>query len=704
MTAFYRTMSGIGGAEERSEMMQSPESISPPNSLSSTTSLNLNFPLPIELFVLSLNYLNYKELTNLLTISKNWNSFLISESSFWTKLDWLKLNLDQTLQLQAFCRRNSLKSNRRVAGIDYLRIKLDQSPIQTRESSLSQRTTDLFSILDEHCVDSYGFGSLKHLNLQIINDSAQAFGLLTHLALFMRTPTFVQLEQLNLVTILSNFTIGSDFFKIWSNLRYLKIIAHVSKQDPVQHDWFQLKPYRVEAYRDIVPGGTLEIIDLSGVLIRAELRYFPFPALTRIILTDCTWEGKGLFFLLRICRKTLLHLELNDFSMIEVDGEEREDWERQVMTKDRRLVDDFIFEDYDEEFEEYERPAPIEFSVLRELILTGEDTPPIFNSLEMMENIHSTFPVPTPIFVMPRLEVLIFRNLSCDLETTDEVGEGGLATLGRNCGDLKSLTFHECLISDETLFELLAGINGKLLKLDLINTAITDKLIIKLPDLTRQLRSINVTGSTDISTQGMARMVEIFHTDSNQLSSVRIDRPNPFYERETRAYNWLDFIGILRKPEWDYTGLGPNRYINYGQTFKNWIKLGKLNEEKELQKIRASNEFNRQIKEAEHAQQLTKTFGFQQGSSSGSVSTASSSNLQNRSISIDRSTSNTSNTSTISYESQIPTFTTFIFNQNPVLETKIEQVVEEDIEAEGAGDEIEMEEEPQYRVLRRRSC
>lgn len=372
----------------------------------------------------------------------------------------------------------------------------------------------------------------------------------------------------------------------------------------------------------------LRHLQIAGVFISRSMDLPLMPNLTRLVLSTLVWEGKSLFRLLRYVSKTVQCIDLTDVRFEEeVSAEmEQEEWDLHVNIRDDDLADEQGFADDDSTLsdERIEDLAPIVFPHLHSLMLEGNGTPPLFSSLEYVENLQGEPTLfPTPVFVMPNLAVVSLSDIITEQDLVMDESFGALATLGRNAPNVRDLSITTSIATDDSICHCLAAMSAKMRRLSFYDSEVTDQLICKLVDLVPSLEELDVRTCTSVSTQSVARFVEMLReTHGTRLKKVQIDPPDVYSTWwDGIAYTWLDFIGILERDELDFEGDGPSPRDE--KVRKRWIVEGKGSWERET---RLEWEATR---EAEKAQQerdaLAQIAALQQhiaagGSGSGSGS------------------------------------------------------------------------------------
>lgn len=645
---------------QQSPVLTPPKSGSEPTSRKSTPPVIGTSPLPPlppDVFLSMLKYIRQEDRYDLCRLSRAWYFFLVNEPSLWPHMLRIDLAREHIPLVHLWAVRASVNMGKSGGGIRQVKMNLSMAKPARAESTPMDCFKKTLQLLEEACVGAPIVGwdgrlfaapsTLRALTLFIFPDHLQGFELIVALARQGRTPLFNSLATLDIQTHIAGFTIHGPFFAIWPTLHRLKIVSSPHTDISTDYGWKHLVPVVQAGQYPSAAAPFLSKIEWKGVDVRPNLGLCEMPVLTTLVLTDVNWEGRGIFLLLRLVRKTLVNLECSNLILTEVEGREHEDWEENIMVGDPDLLDDHIFEDVDSQAstEHIEDPAPIQFPRLRNLLLSGDQTPAFFSSLEFLENTNATS-LPTPVFFMPNLHTAHFQNMSADLEAYGEDGEGPLVTFGRNAPNLVVFSLASSLVTDAAVFYCLAGMLGQLRELDLSGTAVTDRLMTRLPNVVPKLAMLDVRECDEVTVQGVARCVERMEDPSNEhrtLKTVRIDQPARAHYGEWDAYMWLEWIDVLLREEWDFLGQGPRQDIDDGKQFRRWKALGKLDEQKEIRRRILEREETARRNEAEQMARLESIYGFvptvaspmqplQQGGSGSSSSSAM--QLSNSSIAI----------------------------------------------------------------------
>ena len=361
----------------------------------------------------------------------------------------------------------------------------------------------------------------------------------------------------------------------------------------------------------------LRILSIEGAIISEELILpMGFPVLTHLTLHNVRWQGKTIFRLLRLARRTLTHLELCDFSFDPANDEE-EEFDCCINERDPDLIDGHI-EYTDPRDPDIPQPPPIILPSLLSLTLTGS-TPPLFTNLQFLENDVDVEEWPTPIFLMPKLVRAHFDDLQVDPETFEDYTLSPLPTFGRNAPNVEHLAVTTCIVSDEAVFSCLAAMSARIRSLDFYDSSVSDTLLSRLPHLTPRLAILDVRQCNDVTCQGIARLVEVLRHLNDEgefgLKEVYVEQPQ-YSDYDWRAYRWLDFIGVLKRDDSDWEGKGPSDE----KERREWIREGKkdmLWEWKEAMKKKDEQEAEmRRLAAAQQLEMLKNQVG---GSGSSSM-------------------------------------------------------------------------------------
>ncbi|GAA5938567.1 hypothetical protein JCM10213_006968 [Rhodosporidiobolus nylandii] len=537
-------------------------------------------PLPTEVFLNVLRFLPQADIERFQLVSRVWNTYLVNEPSLWGTLS-VELALDQRRLVERVCRRASVNRSgngqRANGGIRHLAITLSGQPHRDHpptdyvpQEQAVQRFVEIVDMVSDASILINSLGrppgrrhsTLARLTLRLHPNSSTPAVILWELSKISRSAVFTDLEHLDVFVSLPRLDLTRSVLQMFPSLATLSIAAappnNLMRKVNVGN-WFWEPP--AGHRRPSFALDRLERLSLRGVSIGEDLELpQTLPRLRELELADTMWEGRALFLLLRLARKTLETIYATDFAF-EAPEDELEDWLRTVDIREPELTDDHIFPD-SEASEEFPDPAPIVLPVLRELHL-GSQTPPFFANLNTFEITPESEMLPTPVLVMPRLRVVDLDDITVDPEMSFDDSYGPLATLGRSAPDVQVLKLCNLNgVSDEALTCCLAAMSARVTSLDIADSQVTDHTIVRLPDLVPSLQELDVRNCVDVSCQGVARAVEVIRMRHDEGDSkVRDVWVSPPGERDDpacwQAYRWLDFVGVLRRDELDYEGDGP---------------------------------------------------------------------------------------------------------------------------------------------------
>lgn len=360
---------------------------------------------------------------------------------------------------------------------------------------------------------------------------------------------------------------------------------------------------------NIRPLDNLREIVLRDVRIVGDTEIPPLPALSHIAVNSVYWENRSYYLLVRMARKTLERLEL--VSMMFQDlSDPGEDFNEYLDIRDPDMLDplpppyarDPVFSSL---------PLPIYLPRLRCLRLNGL-SPALWSPEYGSDDPNEYVDLPTPYFVMPGLVECDLSEIMIDLIDELEPSVAPLAVLGKVAPSIRDLCLHGVVTDDRCLFACFYQMHGRLLRLDLSDSSASDHFICRLPDLTPMLRELDVRGCPDISVQGVARVVEVIrqiHDEGqSKLSRVWIDPPAEDEGwPEFQAYEWLAFLEILQRHEYDYEGDGPTD----PKERRKWVRRGKLD---------VMHEFKAKYAAWERAQAARRAIAEKQAAAAGSSS------------------------------------------------------------------------------------
>ncbi|GAA5859783.1 hypothetical protein JCM1840_006452 [Sporobolomyces johnsonii] len=554
-------------------------------------------PLPSEVFLTILRYLPAADHLRLCLVSRAWYSFLTNEPHFWSSLA-LRLEEDEMPMVLRWCdraTRNGRNGSKTGGGFRTLTCTLGAFWDRRRQffspmapiDVVRQRFAEALGLAEQASVvvDQRGapvqqapgakLSTLETLILCLQPNSLDVAYVMFELGMMASRPLFESLQHFVLSARFPGLALRKRILTMFPKVKTLSIDVptvseHVHLVEGSRGWTWQHAPARSDPVESL---DYLHSLRLCGVSVAADL-YFPaLPALTSLRLQDVRWQGKSLFLLLRLARRTLEVLECNDLVLEEVD-DEMADWSEFVDVREPHLVDDHVFSDSTSDHDgSFDEPAPIVFPCLRTLHLSGM-TPPLFASLEYYETSSGSEYLPTPVFVMPRLALVYLDELSVDHETIIDDSLAPLPVLGRNAPVVEHLVLTNCIMSDLSVFTCLAGMSARITHLNFFESTVSDLLLAKLPDLTPHLKFLDVRGCAEVTIQGVARLVEVIRSRSDEgryhVDEVMVDPPQ-WSDHDWIAYRWLDFVGVLRRDDFDFEGLGPR---DPGERQK-WIRVGK---------------------------------------------------------------------------------------------------------------------------------
>lgn len=377
---------------------------------------------------------------------------------------------------------------------------------------------------------------------------------------------------------LPDFVIGGDVLSIFPTVSKLGVTVPPRSR---QHQRVQVGEWMWQAQKG--RGGqavkslpSLEVLRWRSVIV-LDLDLPRLPALRHLQLKDVRWVGRSFFLLLRLARRTLETIDFTNLEIKEPD-DPFEDWSDFVDVRDPELIDDPVPPLDDHTIDVV--PAPIRFPALRDLVIAGL-TPPIFAPLAGSE-VDPDIDVdafPTPLFIMPALETcqLVETAFEEDIEYISEIGQ--LAALGANAPQVRHLVLNSIVVDDMAVCACLSNMGDAITHLDLSESSVSDHAVLQLPDLVSNLETLDVRLCTEISCQGVARVVEVVltRTDSgwSKIKQVFVDPPMDSWA-DWRAYDWLDFVGVLGRDDLDFEGDGPadpqqrNQWKNAGKKDQYW--------------------------------------------------------------------------------------------------------------------------------------
>ncbi|GAA5950935.1 hypothetical protein JCM3765_004633 [Sporobolomyces pararoseus] len=595
-------------------------------------------PLPPEVFLSVLRFLPHRDQLRACLVSRSWNTFIVGEPSFWSSavVSLGDGNLDE---FQLILCRASGNGNKKREGVKRLRIiqqgwqdkrthkwhsavpqEVAISCLQYIFHLANQAATSLVN--NHYLADPLTgkFSTLRHLYLDIYPNNLTTVHLLHELGKLSvsHEALLFNLETLYLYAAEPQVYLTRTILFLAPNVRVLTLKFPTIREAPgfrsFGKTWTWTLPDGQNNRRLRTRLNNLEELTIRGAVILEEL-ILPasLPQLRKLTIKKVTWVGKTLFRLLRMVRHTLEHLKVIDLAFDPVRDVAR-DWEENVDIRDPELADNIQpvrgRTGYDDP--EFEDPLPILFTRLESIELGGS-TPPLFSDLIYTEIDNELEEYPTPFFLMPQLRSATLDETDIDPEGLDYIEPPPLIFLGRHAQNLEQLKLTSCIVQDEVVFGCLAAMSARITLLDFYYTSISDQLLSHLPRLTPNLRHLDVRGCRDVTWQGVARLVEVIREigdeGKHRVEEVYVDSPQRSHY-DTRAYRWLDWMGILRRDEDDYEGNGP-----LDESLRRvWIKEGKMDVEWEHKKLL------KQIEEREQAEKQWHSMQFQGGGGSSSSS------------------------------------------------------------------------------------
>lgn len=360
---------------------------------------------------------------------------------------------------------------------------------------------------------------------------------------------------------------------------------------------------------------------LTGTVLSRELELPWLPALTSLTLTSVIWEGKAFFLLMRWVRTTLVTLSCHGLVFEELPDDGWNDYQTYIDIRDPALTDSHLFplpSFDDEEQDEVTEPAPIIFSKLEVLSLASDRTPPFFHSLEHFDVTTDSAPYPTPTFVMPKLQHARFEETLLEEESYIQDSNGALAVFGRSAPDVTNLSIINTCASNESIFFCIAGMSAQIVYLNLENSNAADVLLARLPGLTPLLEDLNVRQCTEISLQGVARLVEVMRDTSmgqHRIKRVKVDPPE-WGDAEYYAWLWLDWVSVLVRTDYDFEGKGPRSLRDQSL----WRRQGKMDAEVVHRQKRLEREEQGRRIAADQLGKLQREYGFSTSSGVSRIS------------------------------------------------------------------------------------
>ncbi|GAA5875939.1 hypothetical protein JCM16303_004049 [Sporobolomyces ruberrimus] len=556
-------------------------------------------PLPPEVFLSVLQFLPSSERVRACQVSKAWNAFIVGEPRFWSELT-VSIEWDSAEMFQQALFRSIGNGNKKREGLKRLTLvhrgNLDRrshkwvNPLSATEATEAiEQTFELASQasltigrdgrLERDSVTGK-YSTLRSLHCMFAANHVDTVNLMHEIGKASGTPLFHNLEELSIYAALPLLSLKNCILSLFPSLRSLTL------RFPTRTRWrvVQMTPWFWHPTSGRIPLDRpptlehLEKLTIEGALIESDL-VLPdaLPCLKYLTLRNVSWRGKGLYRLLRLARKTLKSIDLENFSFEQIPYP-FPDWCQNIDIRDPELTDGYEFQEpRDETGREVEDPCPIEFRNLEFLSLTGL-TLPLFADIIYHESEYDAEEWPTPVFLMPHLVEAYFSETPLEPDfLVPSDADPPLPTLGRNAPNLENLTLTSCHVSDPGVFSCFASMSAKITKLDFYDTTVSDHLLSNLPHVVPNLKSLDVRSCLDVSCQGVARLVEVVRElgDEGQfgIEEVFVDPPE-YSDYDWKAFRWLDFVGVLKRGVDDWEGFGPE-----GEDEKRkWIREGKKDE------------------------------------------------------------------------------------------------------------------------------
>ncbi|GAA5940268.1 uncharacterized protein JCM15063_002584 [Sporobolomyces koalae] len=551
-------------------------------------------PFPPEVFLSILRFLPPRDQKRACLVARSWRSFVIAEPQFWSRavVTLERDELDSFQQSLFFAVGNGNKKREglkdlviRHHGAQGRRLVPCEDAIERLEQTIAfaSQACTLIDPDGRHLIpdpETGRYSTLRSLHLALMFNHTDTVYLLHEFAKIHRAPLFFNLDSFRLDAAMPFFLLDGAILLLFPSIKSLTLVFHARRGVLKQLQttgWYWRLP-EVPSRPSFMRLDCLVRLHIEGAQLGPSL-FIPdaLPSLRDFVLNGVTWHGFGIFRLLRIARRTLERIELVNLRF-EPTEDEWEDWSHNVDVRDPELTDGHRFDTAPQDVNDFEQidvadPCPIILPNLRTLALIGS-TPPIFTSLQFIESGSDTGDYPTPVFVMPKLTVARFDDTIYDPEVIEDVSTCAFTSFGRNAPEVERLELTCCTVDDRSVFSGLAAMSARITFLDFFETTISDQLLASLPNLTPRLQVLDVRRCVDVSCQGVARVVEVIRQlgDEGQyrLEQVFVDAPE-FNDHEWRAYNWLDFVGVLGHGEEEFEGLGPQD-VNEK---RDWIRAGK---------------------------------------------------------------------------------------------------------------------------------
>ncbi|KAM0793548.1 hypothetical protein ACM66B_000985 [Microbotryomycetes sp. NB124-2] len=565
-------------------------------------------PLPIEVFLLVLKFLDVNTKLSLRLMSRAWFTFLTAQPSLWSDLTIrIPSTTDEYLHLRTQLAHVAKSKKPGSGGIKRLVVMLQS---RQHPNHPSGQLIDLVHPREalNHLDDVYArlLATSASQPANSDQDNDEVGSAIRDFEMYCQPNTLsawhmirtVQSYQwllrnasrIKLYANLSGMSIDHDLLSLWPNASSIELLFR-----PYQRSWWHVPP-NFNALGDMTHQETpdqvnvlarLEYLHLRELAILPNLHLPAMPRLHTIELAECTWTGTAFFTLLRLCRRTLRELKLFNFDIAECDeNDSYADHVEHVLSQDPALYD--YGRDIPNPLDIETQPAPIVMRRLETLIVHGETTPGFWAS---RDNVGRLEPWPRPFVGMPVLRRAELRDLYVEPDEGDDYGS--VAVFGRLAPRVQHLDLECSNVGDGSLFHCLRENQNTVVHLNLHGTEVTDKIIIHLDSLAPSLQQLVVSCCASVTNQGVARALQRMRDNNgHRLEWVSVDAPNRRdTEEEWRAWQWLAFHGVLYRSEADPEGDGPRAsserlaWKRYGKTSDEAQWSGAWREEHEKEDV-----------------------------------------------------------------------------------------------------------------------
>ncbi|KAK4055141.1 hypothetical protein OIV83_000421 [Microbotryomycetes sp. JL201] len=550
-------------------------------------------PLPIEVFILILTFLETNSKLSLRLVSRAWNSFMTAEASLWSELI-IKVpsTTEEFLRVRTQLAHVTKTKKPRGGGIKELVLVLqgarhpqdrhgrvfDKVPWRDAEQQLRIIYDTLFATSvqkpPDYSVDKQGEceSTITKLEMYCQPNTPASWRWISSVNVFWIM--FRNVSHIKLHANLSGVSIDGSLLSLWpkANTVELLFVAH-------QEQHWHVPPSSKALGcidEDMAPPEAdsldqLERIFLQHLVVLPDLHLPALPKLRKLHLYDCSWTGMSFFNLLRLCRRTLQDLRLVNFELNEAGPDEEEavtDYEENIYCQEPTLYDHAC--DIPS-LSCWDAPlAPIVMRKLKTLLVDGETAPGFWAN---RDNTGRKEVYTRPCVKMPALLDAELRELSVEPDEPDaELTSVGM--LGKLAPKVQHLDLVNTNTGDASLHRCLFDMQGPVTHLDLHGTDVSDRLIIHLDTLAPHLRRLSVTSCDCITIQTVARLLERYREyNDHRLQWVSVDPPSQQSSWDDwRAWLWLDFHDVLHRSDLDPAGPGPcdvhdrQRWKSYGKS------------------------------------------------------------------------------------------------------------------------------------------